>query len=241
MALYSRAITICRSGAGGAHSKDPIVAALFSNRAACNFRLERYKAVIADCEAALAIDHLHVKSHVRLTKSLCEMGEFKKAEIHLRGTAAVEAATQGGTGAAQKAAAELRAARRTTEALCAVVERGLAALARGANAFAWRDSGGALRIVESELEWGPAHITGTGDFTIDSRARPDGRLSLRITDPDALADALVEAGIVPAENQDALRLAAMMAPRGPDGVSLPLRIHEGGIYLGPVRLGSLDG
>jgi hypothetical protein len=115
------------------------------------------------------------------------------------------------------------------------------ALARGANAFAWRDSGGALRIVESELEWGPAHITGTGDFTIDSRARPDGRLSLRITDPDALADALVEAGIVPAENQEALRLAAMMAPRGPDGVSLPLRIHEGGIYLGPVRLGSLDG
>jgi hypothetical protein len=115
------------------------------------------------------------------------------------------------------------------------------ALARGANALAWRDAGGVLHIAESELEWGPAHITGTGDFTIDALARPDGRLSLRITDPDALADALVEAGVVPQENEQALRLAAMLAPRGPEGVSLPFRIHDGGIYLGPVRLGGIDG
>jgi hypothetical protein len=114
-------------------------------------------------------------------------------------------------------------------------------LARGANALAWRDAGGALRIAESELEWGPAHLTGSGDFTIDDLARPDGRLSLRITDPDRLADALVESGVVARENEQALRLAAMLAPRGPDGVSLPFRIHDGGIYLGPVRLGAIDG
>ncbi|MAK64797.1 MAG: hypothetical protein CMF75_08710 [Maricaulis sp.] len=114
------------------------------------------------------------------------------------------------------------------------------ALARGANALAWREAEGMLHIADSELEWGPAHITGSGDFTLDSQARPDGRLSLRITDPDALANALVEAGVVPEENEQALRLAAMLAPRGPDGVSLPFRIHDGGIYLGPVRLGGLD-
>lgn len=114
------------------------------------------------------------------------------------------------------------------------------ALADGANAIAWRDAGGALQIADAELEWGPAHITGNGDFTIDSLARPDGRLSLRVTDPDTLADALVEAGIVPRENEQALRLAAMLAPRGPDGVALPFRIHDGGIYLGPVRLGAID-
>ena len=66
------------------------------------------------------------------------------------------------------------------------------ALADGANAIAWRDAGGTLQIADAELEWGPAHITGNGDFTIDSLARPDGRLSLRITDPDTLADALIE-------------------------------------------------
>ncbi len=114
------------------------------------------------------------------------------------------------------------------------------ALARGANAFAWREADGMLHIADSELEWGPAHITGSGEFTLDDQARPDGRLSLRITDPDALADALVESGIVPEENEQALRLAAMLAPRGPDGVSLPFRIHDGGIYLGPVRLGGID-
>ncbi|MCR9266810.1 MAG: DUF2125 domain-containing protein [Alphaproteobacteria bacterium] len=114
------------------------------------------------------------------------------------------------------------------------------ALARGANALAWRQAEGTLHIEDSELEWGPAHITGTGDFILDDQARPDGRLSLRITDPDALANALVESGVVPEENEQALRLAAMLAPRGPDGVSLPFRIHDGGVYLGPVRLGGLD-
>ena len=32
----------------------------------------------------------------------------------------------------------------------------------------------------------------------------------------------------------------MMAPRGPDGVALPFRIRDGGVYLGPVRLGDLE-
>lgn len=113
-------------------------------------------------------------------------------------------------------------------------------LARGANALAWRDAGGVLHIAESELEWGPARLSGSGDFTIDSLSRPDGRLSLRVADPDSLADALVESGMVPRENEQALRLAAMLAPRGPEGVSLPFRIHDGAIYLGPVRLGSID-
>ena len=115
-----------------------------------------------------------------------------------------------------------------------------AALARGADALAWRDAGGLLNIAESQLDWGPVHVTGTGDFTLDSQARPDGRLSLRITDPDTLADALVESGIVPQENERYLRYAAMMAPRGPEGVSLPFRIREGDIYLGPVRIGTID-
>ena len=113
-------------------------------------------------------------------------------------------------------------------------------LARSADANAWTRAGGQLEIVSAELGWGPAHLTGTGEFTLDAMARPDGRLSLRITDPDALADALVEGGLVPRENEEALRLAAMLAPRSPEGVSLPFRVNDGGIYIGPVRIGSLD-
>lgn len=115
-----------------------------------------------------------------------------------------------------------------------------ASLARSGNTLAWSAAGGVMQILDAELEWGPAHITGTGDLTLDNQARPDGRLSLRITDPDALADALVRGGLVPRENEQALRLAAMLAPRGPEGVSLPFRLQNGSFYLGPVRLGSLE-
>lgn len=114
-----------------------------------------------------------------------------------------------------------------------------ATLANDADAGAWSRAGGQLQIAESALEWGPAHLAGVGEFTLDAAARADGRLSLHITDPDALADALVQAKLVPAENEQALRLAAMMAPRGPDGVALPFRLRDGGVYLGPVRLGDI--
>tara|TARA_R110002073_G_scaffold149593_1_gene303430 strand:- start:1109 stop:2119 length:1011 start_codon:yes stop_codon:yes gene_type:complete len=115
-----------------------------------------------------------------------------------------------------------------------------ATLATDADAAAWSRAGGRLLIAESALEWGPAHLSGVGEFTLDPMAQPDGRLSLHITDPDALADALVQARLVPAENEQALRLAAMMAPRGPDGVALPFRVRDGGVYLGPIRLGDLE-
>lgn len=114
------------------------------------------------------------------------------------------------------------------------------ALAREGDAAAWSRSEGQVQIARAELEWGPAHVTGVGDFTLDRQARPDGRLSLSIADPDALADALVRGGLIPEENEQALRLATMLAPRSEDGVSLPFRIREGGIYLGPVRLGDLE-
>lgn len=114
------------------------------------------------------------------------------------------------------------------------------ALARAGDAAAWSRQNGQMQIVNSQLSWGPARVSGDGDFTLDDLARPDGRLSLHITDPDTLADALVLGGLVPEENEQALRLAAMLAPRGPDGVSLPFRIRDGGVYLGPVRLGGIE-
>ncbi|MHA6288919.1 DUF2125 domain-containing protein [Maricaulis sp. CAU 1757] len=115
-----------------------------------------------------------------------------------------------------------------------------ASLARGGDMRAWSEAGGRLDVAGAELRWGPAQITGTGELTLDRMARPDGRLSLHVNDPDALASALVESSIVPHENEQALRLAAMLAPRGPEGVSLPFRIQQGGLYLGPVRLGDVE-
>ncbi|WP_300527118.1 DUF2125 domain-containing protein [Maricaulis sp.] len=115
-----------------------------------------------------------------------------------------------------------------------------AALARDGNAAAWSQAGGRMQIVQAQLEWGPAQVSGEGDLTLDRQARPDGRISLRIADPDALTDALVEGEVIAAANGEALRLATMLAPRSSEGVSLPFTLRDGAVYLGPVRLGSLD-
>ena len=114
-----------------------------------------------------------------------------------------------------------------------------AALAREGDAGVWRNAGGALQIHEAALAWGPAQLSGQGELVLDAEAQPDGRLSMRIADPDSLALALVNAGLIPQENEEALRLAAMMAPRGPEGVSLPFRLRDGSVYLGPIRIGRL--
>lgn len=114
------------------------------------------------------------------------------------------------------------------------------ALARDGDVGSWTRAGGQLQINDAQLNWGPAQLNGgEGELGLDNEFQPDGRLSISIGDPDSLAVALVGAGLIPQENEEALRLAAMMAPRGPEGVSLGFRLRDGGIYLGPVRIGRL--
>ena len=111
------------------------------------------------------------------------------------------------------------------------------ALAREGDAAAWSRAGGEFRIAEAQLEWGPAQLSGSGDFTLDEQARPNGLLSLNITDPDTFTDALVEGGLFSEEQAMSMRLGALMSPRGPHGTSMTFRLHECRAYFGPVPLG----
>lgn len=112
-------------------------------------------------------------------------------------------------------------------------------LAREGDAAAWAGAGGQLLIAGTALEWGPADLGGTGEIGLDLLMRPAGRLSVIISDPDSLVEAMVAAGLVEPGQGDALRLAAMMAPRRETGIALPLRFQDGGIFLGPARIGSV--
>lgn len=113
------------------------------------------------------------------------------------------------------------------------------ALARAGDPFAWTASGGLLDVRDAQLLWGPADLNGTGAVRLDSELRPAGRLSLVVTDPDTLISALVEAGLVHDEQGEALRLFALMAPRRDTGIALPFRLQDGGLFLGPARIGSV--
>lgn len=111
------------------------------------------------------------------------------------------------------------------------------ALAADANLAVWSASGGEMRIAMAELNWGDARLGGEGTMGVDDALRPEGRLSVLVTEPESLVAALVDGGIVASGDGEALRLALMMAPRRDQGVALPFRFQQGGVFLGPVRLG----
>ncbi|MGJ3232456.1 MAG: DUF2125 domain-containing protein [Oceanicaulis sp.] len=105
--------------------------------------------------------------------------------------------------------------------------------------YAWTAAGGHVEVAAAQLVWGPADLNGSGEITLDGELRPAGRLSLIVTDPDTLITALVDAGLVYHEQGEALRLFALMAPRRDTGIALPFRLQDGGLFLGPARLGSV--
>jgi len=111
------------------------------------------------------------------------------------------------------------------------------ALASDANLASWSAVGGRAEIAMAELRWGAATLGGEGSVGVDGLLRPEGRLSVIVEEPDSLVSALVSGGVVAASDGEALRLALMMAPRRDEGVSLPFRFQQGGIFLGPVRIG----
>jgi hypothetical protein len=114
-----------------------------------------------------------------------------------------------------------------------------AALARLSDPEEWRQAGGALVVNQAQLIWGPAELSGAGEIGLDADLLPVGRLSVVVTDPETLIGGLEAAGLVYDEQGEALRLAALMAPRREGGIALPFRLREGGIFLGPARIGDL--
>ncbi|HAQ34622.1 MAG: hypothetical protein CMF74_10840 [Maricaulis sp.] len=113
-------------------------------------------------------------------------------------------------------------------------------LARDARADLWREAGGVVEVGESGIDWGSVTMQAEGRVGLDAGDYPEGRVSLFILDPEALADVLVTSGIVSGDNENALRLLAQSAPRGERGTAVPLTLRRGGVYLGPVRIGNLE-
>ena len=102
----------------------------------------------------------------------------------------------------------------------------------------WRQAGGAINIEGAGLVWGPADLFGDGELSLDDNLMAEGRLSIGVIDPETLITALVDGALVQENQGEALRLAALMAPRREGRITLPLHLRDGGVYFGPARLGS---
>jgi len=108
-------------------------------------------------------------------------------------------------------------------------------LAAEADLAAWTLAEGRLVINAAQIVWGAAELSGDGALALDGALRPRGRLSVVLADLDSLVDAMVAGGVVSTEEGEAIRVAALMAPRREGGVALPLRVQDGGLFLGPAR------
>jgi len=73
---------------------------------------------------------------------------------------------------------------------------------------AWRSAGGKLRFEGLELRWGPLRTTGTGEGTLDSQRRLQGRLVLPIHHPARVLLAIANGDNVNHDARNALQLAA---------------------------------
>lgn len=113
------------------------------------------------------------------------------------------------------------------------------ALAGDANLAHWSEQGGRMEIGGAQLEWGPARLGADGSIGVDAQLRPEGRLSVTVGEPETLVTSLVAGGVLSSDQGEAVRLALMMAPRRETGVALPFRLQQGGIYLGPARIGNV--
>jgi hypothetical protein len=112
-------------------------------------------------------------------------------------------------------------------------------LARTASLSSWSQAEGIYTLRAFQIDWGRLDMDAEGQMSLDDQLRPTGRLSLTLLDPEAIVDAMIEAGAVSEDNSGALRLVAQSAPRNDNGTAIPLSFRNGGVFFGPVRLGSV--
>lgn len=105
----------------------------------------------------------------------------------------------------------------------------------------WREAGGTLDLNELRLVWGPLDLSGEATLALDSRMRPEGAGTARVSGLEKTIDLLVEQDILDEGLGSILKTGAQAASQrdsesGKRVVELPLSAQDGTFHLGPVPL-----
>lgn len=105
---------------------------------------------------------------------------------------------------------------------------------------AWAQQGGAVKLEEIALFWGPLRLEGNATLTLDDKARPLGVGTARILGFEATLDAFTEAGLVQEEVTEVARFA-LLAMSSEDGqghrqLKAPVTAQDGMLRVGPLPL-----
>ncbi len=108
---------------------------------------------------------------------------------------------------------------------------------------AWRDAGGTVELSEGKLRWDALAVDATGSLALDGALQPTGALTATIEGQNAIIDAAIASGGLRAnDGQLAKTVLGLMAKEGPDGkrrLTLPVRLQNARIFLGPAQIAEL--
>lgn len=103
-------------------------------------------------------------------------------------------------------------------------------------------AGGVIDIKEARLEQGPALAVGKGALTINAQGRLDGTINLAVAGIEGLINAIGAATQQRTGIGFTLGLGLLSGNakvEGRNAIALPLRISDGDVYLGPIRIGQI--
>ena len=103
-------------------------------------------------------------------------------------------------------------------------------------------AGGRIDIVAARLQQGETIAVGSGTLTLNARGRLDGQLNLTVAGLEALVNAVGAATRQQSGFGFTLGLGLLGGSAQIDGrpaISLPLRVSDGAIFLGPIALGQV--
>ncbi|MBM3491067.1 MAG: DUF2125 domain-containing protein [Alphaproteobacteria bacterium] len=106
---------------------------------------------------------------------------------------------------------------------------------------AWRDAGGTLELRKLTIAWGDLKVESQGTLALDPETRPIGALTARIHNHERLLELAQGAGQLTPPQASAARLALGLLASANGGVlSVPVRLQDGFVRLGPAALGRLS-
>jgi hypothetical protein len=104
----------------------------------------------------------------------------------------------------------------------------------------WRDGGGTLEIKKLRLQWGDMDISATGSLALDGEMRPIGALTAQIKGHDQLLDIAAANHMMDEDDMVTARaVLGLLAAAGGGVLSVPVRLQDGQLFLGPAAIAKL--
>jgi hypothetical protein len=108
---------------------------------------------------------------------------------------------------------------------------------------AWRADGGTVELEQATLRWGRLDATANGTLALDAALQPVAALTATIENQDAIVDAAVANGGLPAGRAGVAKtVLGLLSTTDSDGrkhLRVPLSLQNERVYLGPVPIGTL--